>query len=85
VLDGDGELQLGDQAFPVRAGNVVARPAGTGVAHSFRAGDGGLTLLAFGQRKTEDACFYPRSNKVALRGLGVRFRVEPLDYWDGEE
>jgi len=85
VLDGDGELLLGDQAFPVRAGSVVARPPATGVAHTFRAGDGGLTLLAFGQRKPEDAVYYPRSRKVALRGLGIRFRVEPLDYWDGEE
>jgi len=84
VLDGDGELRLGEQAFPVRAGSVVARPPGTGVAHGFRAGDGGLTLLAYGQRKPEDAAFYPRSNKVAMRGLGIRFRVEPLDYWDGE-
>jgi uncharacterized cupin superfamily protein len=85
VLDGDGELLLGDDTFAVRAGSVVARPPGTGVAHSFRAGDGGLTLLAYGQRRPEDTCFYPRSNKVAMRGLGIRFRVEPLDYWDGEE
>jgi uncharacterized cupin superfamily protein len=85
VLDGDGTLLLGDETFPVRAGSVVARPPATRVAHSFRAAGGGLTLLAYGQRKPEDACFYPRSSKVALRGLGVRFRVEPLGYWDGEE
>jgi uncharacterized cupin superfamily protein len=85
VLDGDGEVLLGDEPLAVRAGSVIARPPGTGVAHSFRAGERGLTLLAYGQRKPQDACFYPRSNKVALRGLGVRFRVEPLDYWDGEE
>ncbi len=85
VLDGDGELRLGDETHAVRAGSIVARPAGTGVAHSFRAGDGGLALLAYGQRKPDDACYYPRSHKVALRGLGVRFRVEPLGYWDGEE
>jgi hypothetical protein len=30
-------------------------------------------------------CFYPRSNKISWRGLGVIARVEPLSYWDGEE
>ena len=31
-----------------------------------------------------DIVYYPRSGKVSLRGVGVRFRVDPLDYWDGE-
>jgi hypothetical protein len=29
-------------------------------------------------------CWYPRSQKVYFRGLGVIGRVEELDYWDGE-
>jgi hypothetical protein len=29
-------------------------------------------------------CFYPRSNKVSWRGLGVIGRVEHVPYWDGE-
>ena len=33
----------------------------------------------------DDVCFYPRSGKVVLRGLGVIGRLEQLDYWDGEE
>jgi hypothetical protein len=28
--------------------------------------------------------FYPRSGKVAIRGLKAVFRVQQLDYWDGE-
>jgi uncharacterized cupin superfamily protein len=67
----------------VRPGHVVARPPDTGVAHAFRAGDSRLTYLAYGTRVAGDACFYPDSNKVALGG--VVFRVEPLDYWDGED
>lgn len=90
VLDGEGALELleadGVAAFALRPGSVVARPAGTGVAHRFRAGDRGLTLLAYGQRDPGDVTFYPDSRKVRLRGLGgVTFRVEQLDYWDGEE
>ena len=85
VLDGDGVLVLGDEEIPVRRGHVVARPPGTGVAHMFRAGAGGLTYLAYGTREPGDMCYYPRSNKIAFRGLGVIARVEPLDYWDGED
>lgn len=90
VLDGDGVLELlerdGLAEHPVRRGSVVARPAGTGVAHRFRAGERGLTLLAYGQRDSGDAVFYPTSSKVRLRGLGgLTFRIEQLGYWDGEE
>ena len=85
VLDGEGVLVLGDQEVPVRPGSVVARPPATRVAHAFRAGQGGLTYLAYGTREPGDMCFYPRSNKIAFGGLGVIGRMERLDYWDGEE
>jgi uncharacterized cupin superfamily protein len=85
VLGGDGVLLLGDEELPVRAGSVVARPAGTGVAHLFRAGEGGLTYLAYGTRDSADVCYYPRSNKIAFRGIGIIARLERLDYWDGED
>lgn len=86
VLDGAGAVLLGEDEVAVRTGSVVARPAGTGVAHSFRAGDAGLTLLAYGQRDPRDVCFYPRSRKVSFRAFRLIFRVEDgLDYWDGEE
>jgi uncharacterized cupin superfamily protein len=85
VLGGDGVVVLGEEAVPVRAGSVVSRPAGTGVAHVFRAGDAGLTYLAYGTREPGDICFYPRSNKLFFRGVGVIVRAEQLDYWDGED
>ena len=83
VLDGAGTLLLDDEEIAVQPGHVVARPPGTGVAHNFRAGDGGLTYLAYGTREPGDACFYPHSNKIKIGG--AVFRVEPLDYWDGED
>ena len=69
----------------VRAGHVVARPAGSGRAHAFRAGEDGLTLLAYGSKEPNDICYYPRSRKVYLRGVGPIARLEHLDYWDGED
>ena len=84
VLDGEGVLMLGDEEHPVRAGHVIARPPGTGVAHTFRAGSKGLEFLAYGTRHPADMCYYPRSNKISFRGLGVIGRLERLNYWDGE-
>lgn len=84
VLAGTGTLRLSDGRHAVEAGHVVARPAGTRIAHQFIADDGGLTLLAWGTREANDIVWYPDSRKVSLRGIGIRFRVEPLDYWDGE-
>jgi uncharacterized cupin superfamily protein len=85
VLGGSGTVRIGDEEAPVRAGHVISRPAGTGLAHSFRAGPDGLEYLAYGQRHPGDITYYPDSAKVALWGVGVIGRIEPLEYWDGED
>jgi uncharacterized cupin superfamily protein len=85
VLGGRGVLRLDDEEHPVARGSVVARVAGTGVAHTFVAGDDGLELLAYGERDPRDVCWYPRSQKLSVRGVGAMFRVQRVDYWDGEE
>lgn len=85
ILDGAGTLLLGSEEIPVERGHVVARPPATGIAHVLRAGEQGLSYLAYGTREPGDLCFYPRSSKIAFRGLGVICRIEPLEYWDGED
>jgi uncharacterized cupin superfamily protein len=92
VLEGDGTLLLWGRGagrepteqHELRAGHVVSRRAGTGIAHAFRGGADGLTMLMYGTRDPRDVCYYPRSNKVFLRGVGVIARLERVDYWDGE-
>ena len=95
VLEGEGVLELhpspqrvrGGGAYEehaIRAGHVISRPAGTGLSHGLRAGDPGLTFLAYGTRRPEDVCYYPRSNKIFFRGLGLIARLDDLDYDDGE-
>jgi uncharacterized cupin superfamily protein len=97
ILDGEGTLELWgppkpgttgqtepQETQPVRRGHVISRPPGTRISHSFRGGETGLTYLAYGTREPNDMCYYPRSNKVFLRGLGVIARLEQLAYSDGE-
>lgn len=93
VLDGEGTLELwphlrfgGEhETHAVHRGSVVARPAGTGRAHAFRAGASDLRVLAYGTRDPRDVTYYPRSGKISFRGVGVIGRLQVIDYWDGED
>ena len=97
ILDGEGVLELWGRPRPgdpfqtepqethaLRAGHVVARPPGTGVPVCLRAGERSLTYLAYGTREPSDLRYYPRSNTVFLRGIGLIARLKPLAYGDGE-
>ena len=95
MLEGEGILELWPtpqhareglayEEQPIRAGHVISRHAGSGIAHGLRASVPGMTYLAYGTRRPEDTCYYPRSNKIYFRGLGLIARLEDLDYDDGE-
>jgi len=95
VLEGGGVLELlpsprsaadGAQRedHELKAGDVVARPPGTRIAHSIVAGPEGITYLVYGTRDPNDICYYPRSNKISFRGVGLIARLDHLDYSDGE-
>jgi len=97
VLDGEAELQLWAKPTPanprqtepqerhtIRRGHVVARPSGTRIPHYIVPGKPGFTYLVYGERDPNDIAWYPRSNKVFLRGIGVIGRLELLEYSDGE-
>lgn len=81
VLEGGGTFLVGDERLAVRPGHLVARPAGTRVPHTYEAGPDGMAVLAYGQRDPNDMAFYPESQTVFLRGLGVRFRVDQASSW----
>jgi uncharacterized cupin superfamily protein len=90
IVDGTATLELWSsqgeltEETPLRPGHLVARPAGSGIAHSFRAGPDGVTMLTYGTRSPDDMAWFPRSRKVYLRAFGVVGRIEPLEYHDGE-
>jgi uncharacterized cupin superfamily protein len=94
ILEGGGTLELlpapvraentEREGHEIRAGDVVWRPPSTGIAHFLRGGDEGMTFLAYGTREPNDVCYYPRSNKIYWRGVGLITRLESLGYDDGE-
>ena len=89
VLEGGGVLELWERGAerpteqPLRAGDVISRPPGTGVAHALRPGAEGLTYLAYGTREPGDMCFYPQSGRVSLRGLGIALRSPEIEVLPG--
>jgi uncharacterized cupin superfamily protein len=90
VLEGDGDLLLYDnraqlmEEHPLRPGSCVARPGpGRTLAHALRAGDSGMTYLAYGMRVKNEIVYYPRSRKAWLGSALVRLDLAD-DYWEGE-
>ena len=95
VLEGSGTLELWptkvaaerrteQETHEVRPGHVIGRPPGTRIAHSIVTGPEGITYLAYGTREPNDIAYYPRSNKVYFRGVGLMTRLEQLPYEEGE-
>jgi len=89
ILEGTATLELWSndgtvEETALRPGHLVARPPGTRISHSFRAGPGGVDMLVYGTRDPSDVGWFPRSNKISWRAFGVVGRIERLDYFDGE-
>jgi len=93
VLRGRGTLLRGEERVAVGAGDVMAFPAGTGVAYAFLADpEEELEFLAIGERKDNEVIVYPDSGKLLVAGLvdeeGRRYstvgRLREADYYDGE-
>ncbi|PKM08706.1 MAG: cupin [Gammaproteobacteria bacterium HGW-Gammaproteobacteria-7] len=95
ILEGAGEVRIGDQVFPVRAGHVIACPTGgPETAHQLRntSSDTALAYLAVSTTRFPDLVQYPDSGKIgavhydnAGRAIQLRNReADNLSYWDGE-
>lgn len=95
ILEGTGELRLGDMRYPLRQGDIVAcPPGGPETAHQIiNNGDVELRFLAVSTKGSTDVCEYPDSGKYSVleptlspdqpfRIIGRHDAV--VDYWDGE-
>lgn len=97
VLDGEGELELGDARLTLRAGDYVPLPADPNVPHRLRGGRVPLRCLVLSTMLDPDVVFYPDSGKVGVfvgsapggdasaRRIGAFFAEhDTREYWDGE-
>ena len=98
ILEGEGELQVGDTVHRVRSGDVVAcPPGGPETAHQFvNTGSVELKYLAVSTKMSPDIVDYPKTGKFGVlhefadasgkpqmfRFVGRRDRG--ADYWEGE-
>jgi uncharacterized cupin superfamily protein len=94
IIEGEGEVRIGSETFPVRQGDVIAAPpGGPETAHQIvNTGSGELKYLAVSTMDRPEVCQYPDSGKVAvLDGVGpgafryVNREAQQVDYWEGEE
>jgi uncharacterized cupin superfamily protein len=95
ILSGEGQYRFGDAKFPVRAGDVVAAPAGSKAHQLINTGAGELRYLGISTMSGVEVVDYPDSGKVGVtagvknsdiatatyRGMG---RMTAADYYDGE-
>jgi uncharacterized cupin superfamily protein len=96
IVSGSGEVRLDDRTQPVRAGDLIASPAGAEAHQIVNTGGSELRYLAISNIATVDIIEYPDSGKVAM-AAGVKDgdlksasyravgRVTPADYFDGED
>lgn len=81
ILSGTGTLRYGDELLPLREGDCVSCPSGTGVAHQIaNTSDADLVYLAIGDRNPNEVCTYPDSNKVMVRSLQTVGVLEQTEY-----
>jgi uncharacterized cupin superfamily protein len=89
VIAGSGELRIGSETYPIRAGDVIAcPPGGQEAAHQIiNTGSAELKYLAVSTKEEPEVCEYPDSGKIGVLTSAFRY-VNRLDsqtgYWDGE-
>ncbi len=99
VLEGQGEVRIGAQTYPIRRGDFIAcPPGGKDTAHQIvNTGDSELRYLAVSTKMSPEICDYPESGKFGVLadfgagpdGKPQVFRFvgrdgQQVPYWEGE-
>jgi len=85
ILSGQGLLRYGDVVSPLKPGDCVSCPAGTGTAHQIaNTSSEDLIYLAIGNHDPNEVCVYPDNGKVMVRSIQRCGWLESVDYFDGE-
>jgi uncharacterized cupin superfamily protein len=89
VIEGSGEVRIGKEAFPIRAGDIIACPSGgPESAHQIvNTGSAELRYLAVSTKEPLDVCEYPDSGKIGVLSADIRYlgkSAAQVGYWEGE-
>lgn len=99
VIEGAGEVRIGDAVHPIRAGDIIALPpGGPETAHQIvNTGPADLKYLAVSTRIYPEVAEYPTTGKYGVLselppgpdGAPRTFRTvgragQDVDYWEGE-
>ena len=99
VLEGEGEVRIGAETFPIKAGDLIACPSGgPDTAHQIiNTSQAELRYLAVSTKVTPELVDYPETGRFGLlheeppgpdgtpRGLRYVGRADQsLPYWEGE-
>ncbi len=99
ILQGNGQIRIGENTYPIRPGDVIACPAGgKETAHQIiNTGAEELRYLAVSTKLSPEIADYPDSGKFGVlaefpagsdgktqRFMFVGREGESLDYWEGE-
>ena len=99
VIQGAGEVRIGNATYPIRQGDIIAcPPGGPDVAHQIRnTGTEELRFLAVSTKMSPEIVEYPDSGKFGILaeyppgadGKPQMFRFVGrenlnIDYWEGE-
>ena len=99
VLQGTGEVRIGEHTYPIRSGDIIACPAGgRETAHQIiNTGADELRYLAVSTKLSPEICEYPDSDKFGVlaefgadsdgkpqRFVFVGREGDSRNYWEGE-
>jgi uncharacterized cupin superfamily protein len=96
IVAGEGQYRWGDEALPVKAGDLVAAPAGTKAHQLINTGKQDLRYIGISSMAATEVVDYPDSGKIGIvagvkdgdfrsasySGMG---RMAKADYYDGED
>lgn len=95
ILEGQGVARLDEATLPIRAGDIIACPAGAEAHQILNTGDVDLRYLALSADRDIDVIEYPDTGKIAVDAgmvpgsdvdppLNLFGRLVPADYYDDE-
>lgn len=88
VLEGTGSVKTAQGIFPIKTGDVIAKPGGSSLSAQFIAGEQGITILdieCWSAPDQTDIVVYPEHQEAALRGRGLNHGVALASFFSGDE